>query len=281
MELNKYLAAPYGKETKEFRKNGGIVLSPSSISKFFDNPGEWWNDRNGVVTFDGNTNTVLGSVVHAMIESYYKGGGEITYEEIEDWMNKFYSEQMNTGVETFKGTVPKVDTIVVLKNCFQMFEVWKKEYGEMYVSETGVSEIPVSMKIGDEDDKIMVAGVVDRYEEEHKVVTDWKTTSKAPSKDMETKEYIMSKAHEFQMSSYAMALIANGKEVDTIRCVYIQKPTTKLPARIYVIDKELTDEMLFRTVGITENMRKSIVLVQDNPELVDFVFRENPLSMWN
>ena len=43
-----------GSETKEFRDLGGIVLSPSAIGKFYNEPSEWYQDRTGrKPTFDG------------------------------------------------------------------------------------------------------------------------------------------------------------------------------------------------------------------------------------
>ena len=83
------------------------------------------------------------------------------------------------------------------------------------------------------------------------------------------------------MISYAIAMIAEGQEVDFIRVVYIVRPTKTLPARVAIFEKELTDEMLMKQVGVSENMKKSINAVQQNPDLADIVFRENLLSTWN
>ena len=108
---------------------------------------------------------------------------------------------------------------------------------------------------------------------ERKVLIDYKTVGKKPQG--------ISKAHEFQLCSYATSLIADGTEVDSIRVVYIVKPTIKLPARVFIFEKELTNEMLMTQVGIMKNMEKSINVVRENPELADVIFRENLLSIWN
>lgn len=295
-ELNKYLNVPYGKETKEFRDKGGYVLSPSGIGKFFDNAKEWWDDRNGIVTFDGNTNTVLGNAIHAAIDAYWDGEAVLN-QDVEDWIHVKYEDQMNTvGGYTKSGEpIAKVDIHVVMKNYMPMFQVWVNEYANMY-PKPKYREYSVKMLLQDD---IMFAGTVDGCEQEDdlaeegfqelamtddekldlatdgnkNVVIDYKTAGKMKSS--------MDKGHRFQMTAYAMALIAEGKKVDSIRVVYIIRPTKTLPARVKVFEEELTDEMLMEQVEIMELMKKSINVVNQNPELTDVIFKDNPLSMWN
>ncbi len=269
MKLNKYLDVPYGAETKAFRDiPGNFVLSPSAVSKFYDNAGDWWKDRNGEVTFDGNTNTVLGNAVHAAIDAYWDGS-EVTEEDVTNWMHARYSRQMSEMVEQYGKEVPKVDIDTVLKNFMPMFIAWQNEYAGKY-PKPDKREFPVRL---DMQKNIISAGTVDGYEEDRRVVIDYKTTGKKPSE--------MSKAHELQMLDYAFSIIADGGEVDSIRVVYIQKPTKKIEARIWIFEKEVTDEMLFQIVEIKENMKKSINAVAQYPDLADVIFRDNPLSLWN
>ena len=119
---------------------------------------------------------------------------------------------------------------------------------------------------------MILAGTTDGYEEERKVVIDWKSCEQKPSK--------ISPSHEYQALLYAFALIAKGYEVDFLRIVYIQRRTTKLPARTFVFDKEITDEMLFDTVKTIELMKKSINTVKQHPELENVIFRPNPMAAY-
>lgn len=268
MSLNKYLDVPYGKETKAFRDiPGNFVLSPSSVGKFYDNTASWWSDRNGVVTFDGNTNTVLGNAVHAAIDAFWDGE-EVTEQDVLDWMNAYYTRQMEEVVVYYGKEKFKVDPDEVMKHFTPMVNEFKNEYGSKYPA-PDKREFPVKVVM---QDNIIIAGTLDGFEIDRGVVIDYKTCGKKPSE--------MSKAHEYQMLTYAFALIADGEEVNSIRVVYIQKQTTKLPPRIWIYEKEVTDQMLFEVMKIQENMKKSINVVAEHPEYEDIIFRENPLSMW-
>ena len=271
MELNKYLSKPYGAETRQFKKDGGMVLSPSSISKFFENAHEWWLDRQGMPTFDGNTNTVLGNAVHAAIDAYYDGE-EVTEEDVEQWIHVAYAAQMDCVVGKDKKTgkiITKVDPDEVLAHFTNMFNAWKAGYADMYPA-PDKREHPVRMQV---EDKMILAGTFDGYESDRRVLIDYKTSGKMVSS--------MSKAHKFQLTSYAVAMIADGLEVDSIRVVYIIKPTKTLPARTVIFEEELTEKMLMEQVLVMKNMQRSINAVRENPELADIVFRENLLSSWN
>ena len=94
---NKYLFKPYGTiNSRSWKEAGNIILSPSGITKFFNNPEDWYNDRYGIPTFAGNTNTVLGNAIHGSIDSYLNGDGTIPKNEIDWWITTQYS--MNVHV---------------------------------------------------------------------------------------------------------------------------------------------------------------------------------------
>ena len=161
MELNKHLDTPYGAETKQYKRDGGIVLSPSSITKFFDNPGDWWNDRTGVPTFDGNTATVLGNAVHAAIDAHYDGE-VVTTEDVERWVYAKYAVQMDTvaGRDAKGIPYPKVDIGVILSSFQNMLNVWKNEYAELYpVPERREEYTEITLS-----ENIKLAGTFDGYE---------------------------------------------------------------------------------------------------------------------
>ena len=255
MSLNKYLDQAYGTATKKFRDAGGYVLSPSGTGKFFNASNEWIDDREGKIVFDGNTQTVLGTLVHACIEAYCDGE-EILFDEAEEWAE-----------EKFIGN-DKVDLSIVLSQFQGMFEAWKISYSTMYPIPQE-REIDISMDLGD---KIRLAGKVDAYEIDRGVVIDWKTTDSKPSK--------LKKSHEIQIMMYALAMIAEGKEVNTVRVCYIQRPTKTIGPRVWVFDKEITDDMLIEANYYLQLQVTSLQLYFENPELRDILFRVNPVASW-
>jgi len=268
MEVSKYLSSPYGIETKEFREAGGIVLSPSSFSKFHNTPDEWYLDRIGKPTFDANSNTVLGNAVHGAIDAFWNGD-TVTEADVKLWVETHYSEQMETVVTNYQGQeVPKVDIEFVLANFMPMFEAWKHEYAELY-PKPDITEGHVSLPI---QDGMIMAGTLDGYEEERGIVIDYKTCG--------AKKTTISTGYRLQLVAYAIALKAQGKEVNGIRIVYIQRPTKRLPARVHIVDEELTQQMIEATKYSIGLMRDSWNLVQDNPELAPVVFRPNPVAAW-
>jgi hypothetical protein len=255
MSLNKYLNQTYGTATKKFRDAGGYVLSPSGTGKFFNAPDEWIDDREGKINFDGNTQTVLGTLVHACIEAHCNED-EISYDEVEEWIEEKYIDN------------DKVDIDTILSQYQDIFEAWKISYSTMYpIPEE--REIDVSLDFGE---SIRLAGKVDAYEPDRGVVIDWKTTDKKPSK--------LKKSHEIQIMMYALAMIAEGKEVNTIRVCYIQRPTKTIGPRIWVFDKEVTDEMLIEANYYLQLQISSLELYFTNKELRALLFRPNPLASW-
>ena len=272
IKINKFLAGTYASETKEFRDNGGIVLSPSGIAKFYNEASEWYMDRIGKVTFDGNSNTVLGNAIHGAIDAYW-AGEEVTEDDVVLWVQAAYSTQMNevVGQDKFGNDIPKVDIDFVAKNFKPMFMAWENDYAGLY-PKPDLREHYVKMDVQTEPVPMMLAGTIDGYEEDHKVVIDYKTCGR--------KATSISESHRLQLCAYATALIAEGKEVDTIRVVYIQRPTKTLPARVWTIDEELTDEMLLRTVDTIEMMRGSFNASLEYPDLTKYIFRPNFVAKW-
>ena len=272
LEINQYLNGTYASETKEFRDNGGIVLSPSGISKFYNEPNEWYMDLIGKVTFDGNSNTVLGNAIHGAIDAYWDKG-VVTEADVELWVQLKYAEQMYevVGQDKFGNDIPKVDIDFVTKNFMGMFTAWENDYAGLY-PKPDLREHYVEMDVQTEPVPMMLAGTIDGYEEEHKVVIDYKTCGRKPSG--------ISESHRLQLTSYAFAMIADGKEVDTIRVVYIQRATKTLPARVWTFDEELDDKLLLTMVDTIEMMKGSWNASLEHPELTKYLFRPNRVAKW-
>ena len=245
----------HGWQYKEKKESGYRVISPSGISKFLSNPFEWkTNVIDGTPTFFGNEATVVGSLVHKYIECYRDGSLTSS--------GKIPAIQR----DSILATTTDYDIQKITKDYPLMCQAVKENYLEVYPNDV---ESEKYMELDIKDDKILVAGTIDEYDEENKVITDFKTCSKAPSDKKDLIPYM------YQLSVYANLLKATeDKIVETFRVVFIQRPTKTIGARIYVAECEANYEL-----GKIVNEAIDIIRMTDEkPELLNLIFRENPLS---
>ncbi len=257
---NAFLFKPYGTEnSRAFKDQGGIILSPSGITKFFNNSKEWYQDRTGVPSFDGNTATVLGNAIHAYIESVF-AGYPVSRSEVEYWIDQKYALNV------------KVDKAEVLKHFTNMANAWFKDF---YTAEGSKRpdyiEVEMEHMETTPEDPLQIGtfGTADAIY--GSILVDWKTCSTKP-KGIGN--------YKYQLMQYARALKKLGVTVDTIKIVYIQKPTKTIGARIYQFSHKITTQDWLETEWYTEVMINSLLLVKKNPGIVDLVFRENPTALW-
>lgn len=80
-------------------------ISPSSIGKFFSYPTTWYKDNIlGEKEFTASTSTVLGTVVHAVAESYAKGI-TLTRPEIDKYITSMARKQKITDDPIMVGKI--------------------------------------------------------------------------------------------------------------------------------------------------------------------------------
>lgn len=227
-------------------------ISPSQLSSFFNDSAEWF--RKNVTkdeVFEGNTNTVLGTVVHYFAECY-ANNKKPNIIEIEDFINSYNDN-------------PEVDVSEVKKNYKGMVDVLKSEYLEKSMTPTEVEPfIKYELEPG-----FVVAGSVDARI--GKTVVDYKTCKVKPSG--------MDK-HRLQLMTYAYIYSKLGIDIEKIRVVYVQRATKTLPPRIWEFEEEVT---FFDFNWIEEQLKivsGSLKLYQQYPHLKDILFRDNPTSMF-
>ena len=210
----------------------------------------------------------MGNAIHSAIDAYWHDD-EVTIEDVENWVKIRYSKQLTemAGFDKQGNPIPKVDLDFVLSNFPPMFEAWKHEYAGMY-PKPDLTESALELKISDD---MMVAGTMDGYEAERGVVIDYKTCGRKPSS--------ISESHKIQLMAYA-TMAKQTYEVGTIRVVYIQRPTKTLPARIHVMDHDITDDDWISAAHDIELMAETWRLVEENPQLAPLVFRPNKVAKW-
>jgi len=221
---------------------GELVLRSSSVRKFHETPMQWYKDHIlGENTFEGNTATYLGTVIHLFAETYFTEG--------------------EFNVEAILEDAPaNVDKDIVLAEYQAMCDVLE----EKYLSKIEMpSEMEMYSKL--EIDGITFQGTCDAIMGKN-VLVDYKTSVKAKSK---MDEYIQ------QLNIYAYLASLKGYTIDTLRVVNVVRKTKTMPPRVIVLECDADVEM---GKALMELMVKKTRLAMDNPEVRELIFGENPYS---
>jgi len=233
---------------------GNRKISPSGLSGFFNDSEEWYrrNIEKSEV-FNGNTSTVLGTVVHHMAECFEKGI-EYRIEKIEEYLDSYESNI-------------DVDTEQVRAEYNEMYEALKKEY---LTAPATKKPIEVEQFIHCELTKgYTVGGSIDRLEP--RTIVDYKTCSKKPTGI---------KPYRLQLLVYAWIYRKIGLTIDTIKVVAIQRRTKTLEPRVWIIEDIITDEDMQMIEYTMLIISRCIDIVQNNNEYKDLIFRGNPIGMF-
>ena len=219
----------------------GILLRASSVRSFFEVPSQWYkNHILGEDKFEGNTATVLGSVVHRYAECYFNG---------EEFDENMILDEANADI----------DVELIRSEFPAMCEVLERDY-------LSLIEVPEHIELYNsiERDGVKFQGTCDAIN--GKVLVDYKTSGK-PKKQMD--EYV------YQLNIYAYLVSLKGIEIDVLRVVNIARRTKTLPPRVTIIeckaDVKKGEELVNMMIDKTN-------LVLRNPEFKDLIFSENPYS---
>ncbi len=228
-------------------KSGQIRISPSGISTLIDNQYGWYKsnilkeDR-----FTGNSASRLGTIIHHRIEHFYKGTAHNKQEEI-DWLTK-------------EG---EIDIWAITEAIEPMWEVWLKEYGNIYPKMDKCEE----WLEFEPNDNIKVSGTVDGIVGD--TIVDWKTTS---TKKSSLGDY------KYQLYMYAYLARELGHTINNVSVCYIVKPTKTLPARVFVITEPIEDEAMSWLIARVQLESRLLVECRDDDSLVEKYYRPNIYS---
>jgi hypothetical protein len=220
-----------------------------------DNPKVWF-DRNvdKVSSFQGNTATVFGTILHAGIEQHFSGD-KLTRDDVIDYIDR---------------QVCELDRNYIL-------DCWGETLDELKAMATKPDEQEYKTCII--YDKYSVGGTVDYRR--RKTIGDYKTCSSLKS---DIGEY------KYQLMAYAFIDKLNGIETDALEITYIQKPnkgyisekTGKLigvkPAKVSIVRYDITLEDWIEIEEVLDSIVKTYKAYISSPELKDVLYRENLLS---
>jgi len=257
--------------------NCSFKISPSSIDKFFKYPSVWYEENIlGKKSFTASTSTVLGTIVHAVAQSY--------------------AQKLNLGRTEIDAYIDKMAKAQPLGDDPIMKDIIKDAYPDMamalineYVRHNPSIEVEQSLFTPVLDD-IYVGGTCDALGGTIKdgMIVDFKThNSKTEPKSIPW-------GYKIQCLAYAyMYKKCRGIPINRIRLVYVSrpiddryisektgKPCGKIhPPKVTVLTETITEEdwaMIEDTLQLIAETVK--VVTKKHPELIHLLFKSMKLK---
>lgn len=227
-------------------------ISPSSISKFFEYPIIWYKDQVlGETQFDGNTASVLGTVIHALAESYSRGI-QTDRTMIDTFLRK-YRFRTDIDTDTIKSLYPDMAALLI----------------NDYLRHNPASEVEQSL-CHEVKDGIYVAGTFDNRT--GSTIVDYKNVTTKPKADKIPWNYYI------QLMAYAWMCKQEGIEIDKIRLVYTVRPTKTLPPRLFKVTQVINEQDYQAIEDVLTLIADTVLLGTEKPELNYLLYKSMQLK---
>jgi len=200
---------------KHILPEGAFRIGASSFSTFVSRPWQWYKEQVlGQGGFEGNTASVIGTIVHYCAESKAQG-------------NEPDINEINQYIENQSGNI-EVDKYIVAESWKPMAMELVNSYVTPTLSQyTSVEEF-VSQTLGSD---IFAGGSIDAIQGD--TIVDYKTYNSA------TKPSSIPPYYKQQLLEYAWVLQQLGRPMSRIRLVYVNRP----------IDTRRTSEKTGKPIG--------------------------------
>ena len=246
----------YGTHTQEFRSAGGIIISPSGITKSMENPGLWYLDATGTNPnpFSGNSNTVLGTLVHEKVQRYYQNEPQTSLESILEYLDHQSRFIPEIALE--------MDSIAQeAEDMFQAFLSSDDKPKKLTSVEENIYMEP--------KDGMMFGGTLDGFF--GKTVVDWKTTKQLKSN---IGDYV------WQLACYVILKRAMGVEVTQWAIGYFVRRTKTIPTR-FVFVQEPVNENIVKTLEMhLLSLSSRLLLSKKDSSLTPLLFPHSYVGMF-
>ena len=244
--------------------DGVFKISPSSFSRFMDRPYEWYREHVlGEGGFEGNTASVIGTLVHYVAEQVSKG-------------NTPDKGEMAQYVANHKDN-EDVDSSTVLTDYVPMAERLVNDYVLPNMPEA-VEEF-IQLDLGD---GVYAAGSVDARD--NGMVIDYK------SYNSKSKPKSIPMHYRYQLLIYAYIYTKTGIPIDRIRLVYINrnivgaisevtgKQMKSYPPEVTVLTESITKDDLDFIESVLTLCKDTYLKAKEDPSLVHLLFRDMRLK---
>jgi len=228
-------------------------ISPSSIGKFFSLPKVWYDENIlGKKEFIASTSTVLGTVVHAIAETYALG-------------DKVNRDECDAYIDSQAELVEDIDTELIKTLYPQMAEALVNEY----LKDNPPTEIEQAVWT-EVKEGIYVGGTTDNRTGD--TVIDYKNVSTKPSTEKVPFDYFI------QMMAYAKAYRDSGIHISRLRLVYVVRPTKTLPVRVFVVNHQITPDDWVMIENTLNLIADTLIRLDEQPELAYLLFKSYALK---
>ena len=234
--------------------DGVFKISPSKVASFFDYPSVWYREQVlGEEIFKGNTATVLGTACHYIFEKVSKG--EDICRDVMDAMIDRAAFPEDVDKEVVKASYPEIATVVV------------NDYLLDNIPSHVEKEVSAHIANG-----VYVAGTQDAVDMQRRILVDYKIVGSKPNTDSIPFKY------KIQLLCYAYANHVNGVYIDRIRIVYGVKPTKTLPARVFVVTEQVSQDDIKLVSDTLHLIADTVIKAKEQPELVYLLFKSMSLK---
>jgi len=240
--------------------DGVFKISPSSFSRFMDRPHEWYREHVlGEGGFEGNTASVIGTLVHYVAEQVARG-------------NTPDNGEMAQYVANHKDN-EDVDSSTVLTDYVPMAERLVNDYVLPNMPEA-VEEF-IQLDLGD---GVYAAGSVDARD--NGMVIDYK------SYNSKSKPKSIPMHYRYQLLIYAYIYTKTGIPIDRIRLVYINrnivgaisevtgKQLKSYPPEVTVLTESITKDDLDFIESVLTLCKDTYLKAKEDPSLVHLLYKD-------
>lgn len=227
-------------------------ISPSRMSRFFDDTSNWYREclLGEDPVFNGNTASHLGTIVHGMAEMYIKFG-RVDYSAADRYLQGIID--------------PEVDKVFIESQYVTMTEALISNF---LSGVTGTAEPFLYHEV---IPGIVVGGSIDLLRPTE--IVDYKTTSQLTAPDR------VSRAYYFQQMCYVWLARKHGYDIQSFRLVYITtnvtgrisektgKPMKDYPTTVTSVVHQVTPEDMQMIDGVISLVAESVKAFQSNPKI--------------
>lgn len=240
--------------------DSAVRISPSQLSRFFDDTANWWRETflNEKPQFQGNTATHLGTCVHAAAQMFLQS-------------NYIDHDQILAYIDSI--TDPEIDKHEILTAYPAMVDTLVSRLLQSQLPYNNVSE---SFEYTELLPDIYVGGSIDLYSSKNGgTITDYKTMQSLDRARVPTS---FPRPYYFQQLTYAWLKRQQGHPVNLLELAYISrpnvgrvsdktgKPLKDYPSELNLVRHQITDQDMEFIESNLKLIAESIQFAQSNPE---------------
>lgn len=256
-----YVSSPVPEDCK-------FKISPSAFASFVSRPWQWYRQQvQGLDTFEYNTSSVIGTIVHYCAQQLALGK-EVDEEEIEAYINK-HKENENYSKDE------------VSLNWYQMAYELVNNYVLLQNDILAVEEQFCALV----NNGIYAAGTTDLLQgtKEDCMLVDYKTYNS------KTKPKAIPADYKYQLLVYCWILRKLGYNVNRIRLVYINrnidgglsektnKPLKSYPPEVVVLTETVAEEDFVFIESMLNLCQETLTVSEKHPELRHIIWHDSRL----